>query len=64
MVFKGEVLSVMEMIRLAEEAPPAPVSSVGVIHTAAGQRAGRGRARRGGRAADGRLAVRCLADPG
>ncbi|WP_434157576.1 hypothetical protein [Clavibacter michiganensis] len=36
MVFKGEVSSVTEMIRLAEEAPAAPVSSAGVLHTAAG----------------------------
>jgi hypothetical protein len=35
-VFKGEVLSVTEMIRLAEEAPAAPVRSAGVLHAAAG----------------------------
>ncbi len=64
MVFKGEVLSVMEMIRLAEEAPPAPVSSVGVIHTAAGNALDAAELVAEGRAADGRLAVRCLADPG
>ncbi len=36
MVFKGEVVSASEMIRLAEEAPAVPVSSAGVLHTAAG----------------------------
>ena len=36
MVFKGEVTSVMEMLRLAEEAPTAPASSIGVLHTPAG----------------------------
>lgn len=34
--FKGEVLSVMEMIRLADEAPADSASSAGVLHTAAG----------------------------
>lgn len=36
MVFKGEVLSVTEMLRLAEEAPATPASPAGVLHTAAG----------------------------
>jgi len=35
-VFQGEVLPVTEIIRLAEQAPAAPVSSAGVLHTAAG----------------------------
>jgi hypothetical protein len=36
MVFQGDVLSVTEMIRLAEETTAAPASSAGVLHTAAG----------------------------
>lgn len=36
MAFQGEILSVTEMIRLAELAPPAPRSSAGVLHTAVG----------------------------
>lgn len=35
-MFKGKVLSVSEMIRLSDEAAPAPVSTAGVLHTAAG----------------------------
>ncbi len=36
MAFQGEILSVTEMIRLAELALPAPRSSAGVLHTAVG----------------------------
>jgi hypothetical protein len=35
-VFKGKVLSVSEMIRLSDETEPAPTSTAGVLHTAAG----------------------------